>query len=143
MPNGGKELCYLVRAKTSDPLFLLKCPLWQSKDNQGPLDGVPTVWTWRSSGVYAALSQCVSSPPVALFYTIIPTNLLNAVARSSASHPRSIDKRFKPFTYPARSSQHILVYVQPKRRLQFYHAFYYRRRKCRSGGKGRWGRGRR
>lgn len=68
MPDGSKEVCRLVR-----PQFKKKSPQkkgapfakmnvlsgGQSKDNQGPLDGVQTVWAWRSSSVYAALSQYV------------------------------------------------------------------------------------
>lgn len=79
MPDGSKEVCRLVR-----PKFFLKKKVHkkkgalfakmnvlsggQSKDDQGSLDGVQTVWAWRSSSVYAALSQYV---PIA-FTTFYP-----------------------------------------------------------------------
>lgn len=113
----------------------------QSKDDQGPLDGVQTVWAWRSSSVYAALSQYV---PVAFTIFYPRLNKLTAIARSSASHSHSVGKRFcfTRFAYPAHSSQYIFLGIQPKRRLQLYHAFFYcRGHKYRFGGKSRWGRG--
>lgn len=75
MPDGSKEVCRLVRpkflkkkksTKKSAPFAKMNVLSGgQSKDNQGPLDGVQTVWAWRSSSVYAALSQYVpvASPP--------------------------------------------------------------------------------
>lgn len=79
MPDGSKEVCRLVRpkffflkkksTKKKGALFAKMNVLsgGQSKDDQGPLDGVQTVWAWRSSSVYAALSQYV--PVASPFFT--------------------------------------------------------------------------
>lgn len=76
MPDGSKEVCRLVRPKFKKKKSTKKGAPFakmnvlsgaQSKDNQGSLDGVQTMWAWRSSSVYAALSQYV--PVASPFFT--------------------------------------------------------------------------